>query len=277
MQSMTGFGFVSASGGDFKLDISVKSVNSRFLDIKFYTPSYYAPLEPEMQKLISRECQRGAFVVRIERCPPKPPPSLHLNWNKAMARKWKKLYENLSQEMKCKNHLTVGELMNCEGVASLEEKSKNLSQLEKKTVKESFSRAFKSCLKERKREGLLLKKDILSHWLSLQSLAQKIKQLNKKRKDIYLKKRSQSKDMVLEWEKFDVHEEMVRIKEHLKHFKRLMIAPSVVGRKMDFYVQEILREINTIGSKAQQSELTLQVVEAKFALEKIKEQIQNIE
>ena len=78
-------------------------------------------------------------------------------------------------------------------------------------------------------------------------------------------------------EKFDIHEEIIRIKEHLKHFKKMTSDASTVGRKMDFYVQEILREINTIGSKSQLSDLTLKVVEGKFALEKIKEQIQNVE
>ena len=83
--------------------------------------------------------------------------------------------------------------------------------------------------------------------------------------------------MVLEVEKIDVHEEIIRTEEHLKHFKKMTAGSSAVGRKLDFYIQEILREINTIGSKSHISELTLQVVEGKFLLEKMKEQLQNIE
>ena len=78
-------------------------------------------------------------------------------------------------------------------------------------------------------------------------------------------------------EKFDIHEEIIRMEEHLKHFKRMALKPSDIGRKMDFYIQEILREMNTMGSKSNISDLTLTVVEGKFILEKIKEQVQNVE
>ena len=285
MQSMTGFGFASAGAKDFKLEISIKSVNSRFLDIKFYTPSYYVPFEPEWQKLIFSKCQRGYFVVRIDRYPQKPFSVISLNWDKQQAQKWKRLYDNLSQEMKVKNNLTMGDLVSREGVVRLIEKPQGLTLQERKKVKKSFHRALQSCLQERKREGLILKKDILSHLKTMQSFIQKIQLLNSEQKTAYMRKKNKyvkqndkhSKDLALEMEKFDIHEEIVRIKEHLKHFKKMTASPSAVGRKMDFYIQEILREMNTMGSKSHLSDLTLEVVEGKFALEKIKEQIQNIE
>lgn len=284
MQSMTGFGSASVNAIDFKLEISVKSVNSRFLDTKFYTPSYYISLEAEMNKMISSQCQRGYFVVRIDRYPPKPLPSLSLNWDKEQSRKWKKIYEKASKELKLKNHLTISDLVQKEGVVQLIEKQKSLSPQEKKKVKDSFSRAFQSCLRERKREGMVLKKDILSNLGAIQSLCKKIKALNKKQKNInmkqksnYLKQNNKRLDLALEVEKTDVHEEIIRTEEHLKHFKKMTMSQKAVGRKLDFYVQEILREMNTIGSKSHLSELTLKVVEGKFLLEKIKEQIQNVE
>ena len=285
MKSMTGFGFASTDTKDFKSEISIKSVNSRFLDIKFYTPSYYIPLEPELQKLISKKCQRGYFIVRIDRFPQKPLPAISLNWDKQQAQKWKKLYDNMSKEMKFKNNLTAEDLIHREGVVNVIEKPQSLSPQERKKIKQTFDRALQACLQERKREGLILKKDILSQLQIIQSIIQKAQLLNKKQKEIYMKKKNtyikknnnRSKDIVLEMEKFDIHEEIVRIKEHLKHFKKISSDPSSVGRKMDFYVQEILREMNTMGSKSQLSDLTLRMVEGKFALEKIKEQIQNVE
>ena len=284
MQSMTGFGFVSAHTKDLKLEISVKSVNSRFLDIKFYTPPYYAPLEGEMNKMISNRCQRGYFVVRIERYPQKPPPILSLNWDREQSWKWKKIYEKASKDLNLKNPLTVADLIQREGVVRLIEKPKSLSLQEKKKVKDCFSRAFLACLKERKREGAVLKKDILSHLKVLQSLCKKISALNEKQKKLslkqkseYLKQNNKRLDLALEVEKTDVHEEIIRTEEHLKHFKKMTASPHSVGRKLDFYIQEILREMNTIGSKSHLSDLTLKVVEGKFLLEKIKEQIQNIE
>lgn len=285
MQSMTGFGFSSTSAKDFKLEISVKSVNSRFLDTKFYTPVFYAPLESELKKNIFKKCKRGYFVVHIERYPQRPLPVISLKWDKKQAQKWKRLYENLSKEVKFKNNLTVGDLINREGVVQLIEKPQSLSLQEKKKVKGNFNRAFQACLQERKREGLVLKKDILSHLHTIQSFFQKIKLLNKKQKELYInqknkhiKQNDKHKDLsFLETEKFDIHEEIVRLGEHLKHFKKMMDSSSAIGRKLDFYVQEILREMHTMGSKSHLSDLTLKVVEGKFELEKIKEQIQNVE
>lgn len=283
MQSMTGFGFAAVTTKDFYTEVSVKSVNTRFLDMKFYTPVFYAVLEPEMQKLISDKCQRGFFVVRIERSPQKPLPEISLKWSKTQAFKWKKLYDNLSKELKFKNNLELRDLINREGVVNVIEKPQKLSTQEKKTVKKAFQKALADCLQERKREGQTLKKDILSQLKSIQSSFQRIQLLNKKQKEIYMKKKNKhikenlKKNSSMEIEKLDIHEEITRVKEHTQHFKKIMKNSYAVGRKMDFYIQEILRELNTMGSKSQLPELTLKVVEGKFILEKIKEQIQNIE
>ena len=284
MNSMTGFGFSSLTEKDFKVEISIKSVNSRFLEIKFYTPLYYMPLEPELKKILSSKCKRGSFIVRIDRFPQKPVPSISLHWNKQQAFKWKKLYNQLAKELSFKNHFSLNDLINREGVLNLIEKPKDLSLKEKQSIKKLFDKSLQSCLKERKREGLVLKKDLLSQLKTLQSCLQKIEALNKKqhtsylkKKDEFIKKNNQRKELNLELEKFDTHEEIIRVKEHLSHFKKMLSKSLDIGRKLDFYIQEILREVNTIGSKSNLSQLTLNVVSAKFALEKIKEQVQNVE
>ena len=145
-----------------------------------------------------------------------------------------------------------------------------------------FDKALNSCLKERKREGLALKKDILQQITSLNQILKQVESLNKKQMGIQMKKKNKNikdnkKAQVMESDKFDTHEEIVRVKEHLTHFKNMMKKEGAIGRKLDFYIQEILREMNTISSKSLMSKLTSLVVEGKFLLEKIKEQIQNIE
>ena len=284
MNSMTGFGFHSITRDDFKLEVSIKSVNSRFLDIKFYTSPCYMPLEPELKKIISSKCKRGYFVARVDRFPQKPSPNISLQWDKQQAQKWKKLYSKLSKELNFKNDLSLKDLINREGVLNLIEKPKDLSLKERQTVKNLFCKSLQSCIKERKREGLALKKDILSQLNTIQTLIKKIDSLNTKQYTKYLKKKKAfiksnavHKELNLEQEKFDTHEEIIRMKEHLIHFKKIVGKPSDIGRKLDFYIQEVLREMNTIGSKSQLSQMTLNVVSAKFALEKIKEQVQNVE
>ena len=277
MNSMTGFGFQSINTKDFKLEIGIKSVNSRFLDIKFYTPSYYMLLEAELKKIISNKCKRGYFVVRMDRFPQKPVPSISFQWNRQQAQKWKKLYNQLSKELKFKNDLQLNDLINREGVLNLIEKPKDLSVKERQTVKKLFCKSLQSCLRERQREGLVLKRDILSNLKMIQAFIKKIELLNKKqqvnylqKKGKYIKQNNSKKELNLELEKFDTHEEIIRVKEHLSHFKKIINKPTDVGRKLDFYAQEILREMNTIGSKSHLSQLTLNVVSAKFSLEKNK-------
>ena len=223
-------------------------------------------------------------MVVIERYPPKPLPTLSLKWNKKQVQQWKTLYNKLSKELKLPCDITVEDLIGKEGVVQCVDVPPKLPLQEKKQVKKCFLTAFQACLQERKREGTGLKKDILSQIKTLSSFSSKMKTLNKKQKDHYMRQKNLSlekdnsnKGQTLEVEKFDLNEEIVRLTEHLKHFKKITNSSKPMGRKLDFYVQEMLREINTMGSKSQISDLTLQVVEGKFILEKIKEQIQNVE
>ena len=281
---MTGFGFCSVNHKDFMLEVSVRSLNSRFLDTKFYSPHYYFNLEHEIQKIISQTCKRGYFIIHINRFPQKPDPVFSFKWNKTQAKKWQELYKQLSKELKCKNDWSLNDLINREGVLNVIEKPQSLSLTEKNFVKQTFKKSLQICLKERQREGLSLKKDILLQLKKLQTLNQKVSRLNKKQQSRLLKKKSQViessssyTETSLEIEKSDIHEEVIRMQEHLNHFKKILAKPQDIGRKLDFYTQEILREINTMGSKSQTSELTLNVISAKSCLEKIKEQIQNVE
>ena len=278
MNSMTGFGSASFENKDFKIEVSVKSVNSRFLEVKFYSPPYYFSLESELQKKISQTFKRGSFFVYINRFPQKPLSRVFFKWDKDQAKKWKNLYQDLSKKLNLKNDLGIKEILNREGVLNLIEKPQSLNSQEKERVKKTFDKSLQACLKQRKREGLKLKKDIIFQMKSIQALIKLMALLNEKQKATFLKKRlKKGKEMSLETEKFDSHEEIVRVKEHLNQIKSLIKSDSHAGRKVDFYVQEVLREVNTIGAKANLPKLTLKVVEAKFCLEKIKEQIQNIE
>ena len=282
---MTGFGAAFFEAADFSLELVVKSLNSRFLEIKFYTPACYTHFEPQLKKLISEKCQRGYFTIRIERFPANPPQEFSLDWDKPQALKWKALYKRMAQEMKFANDLTVAALVQKEGVLNLRKKPFKLSLREEKRLKETFLQALRACLQERKREGALLKKDILSNMKSLQAHFRQIKLLNGRQKQAYMAKKNflvqkskKSTDLVMEMEKFDIHEEIVRMEGHFKHFKKITSSTSSpAGRKIDFYIQEILREMNTMGAKSVLPDLTLKVVEGKFILEKIREQSQNIE
>ncbi len=273
MKSMTGYGFSTLGNKEFKVFISVKSVNSRFMDIKYYLPPFYSSMESEFQKILFGKCSRGQFFIRVNRIPQMPPSSFVLQRNKEQAKKWKNLYENLSKELKIRNNLNVTDLVNQSGVVNAIEKPVSLSVSEKNKIKMTFQQALKSCLKERVREGAALKVDILNHIRSIQSYLKKIKNLSDKQQ----KKHKNTKSNGEFSETGDMNEEIVRMEEHLRYFKTISESHQSIGKKMDFYVQELLREVNTLGSKSQISSLTKCVVEIKSILEKIKEQVQNIE
>ncbi|MGI9548865.1 MAG: endoribonuclease YicC domain-containing protein [Bdellovibrionales bacterium] len=268
MKSMTGFGSSSIGNQDFKTFISVKSVNSRFISVKYYLSSYYSSLESEFRKEISKKCSRGHFFISVNRVPENPSSTFVLKTNKEQAKKWKDIYEKLSKDLKIKNNLSTNDLAHKTGVITVVEKQISLSQLEKVKVNRAFQKALNSCLKERSREGAALKQDIMNYVKTIHFYLKKIQKISKQK---------EKKQADLDSDQNSIDEEITRLLEHLKHFKVIVESTQSHGKKMDFYVQEMLREVNTIGAKSQTPSLTKHVVEIKFTLEKIKEQVQNIE
>ena len=322
MKSMTGFGFASGGGRDYRVEVNVKTVNSRFTDVKFYTSPFYFSLERELKALIFKNCSRGQWIVRIDRLPSKPPSLFVISRDKKQARRWQELYKNLSRELGVSNDLSVSHLARLEGVVNTMEKTPPLEPSEKAKVMALFKKALQSCQREKVREGQALKNDVAANLIFLQRSLEKIciihqkemrkvedrykKRLQKGKADAgrarLIKKTSKKKSKPpssgalkhtnsfiaqgaligpkgnLGWEGIlDINEEIVRMGEHLKNCKKLVGQKGPTGKKLDFYTQEILRELNTIGSKSQTALITCQVVDSKAALEKIKEQVQNIE
>lgn len=277
MESMTGFGSSSIKGKDFKTFISIKSVNSRFVDMKFYLSSFYTDLENEWRKVVLNKVVRGQFYIRVNRVPETPITPASIQWNHHQARKWINTYNKISKQAQLKNDLTVSELIHQEGVIEIQKSIPTLTLYEKKQIRKAFDQALQSCIQERKREGNYLKKEILKYYNLIQKDLRTIKSLSKKQRSKMNIKIKNNKKEWFDADKTDISEEIVRTEEHLKHFKNLLHKSQSSGKKIDFYLQELLREVNTIGSKSQISTLTKSVIEIKFNLEKIKEQVQNIE
>ena len=278
MKSMTGFGFVSKEGKDYTIEVSVKAINSRFMDVKFYTPPFYFSLEQELRKMVFKLCSRGQWVVHIDRFPQKPHSLFNISWDKKQALKWKKVYKNLSREMGVKDDLGVSHLARLDGVVTSIEKTHMVNSVEKRKVRLLVRKAFNLCLQERLREGNNLKKDIFKNLKVIQDILKIMKKLNHQKMKQVRKQYQNGRNVESSGkERFDVSEEIVRIDTHLKNFTRIAKSSQPMGKKLEFYAQELFRELNTIGSKSQMGYLTLKVVDSKFALEKIKEQVQNLE
>ncbi len=292
MKSMTGFGNQKLHKKDFALEVSLRSVNGRFLELRFHLPKEYLAIESELKKMIGQRFKRGTIDVFISRRLKSQNHQAEIEVNRTLAHEIYGAYRKISQELKIPLQNPWQVLMSYPELVKVQEKSE-VSEPEKKSAFEVFTAALKSCEKERIREGEAIKKHLLLLVSSLEKEVQKILALrneaNQQLQDRYeakIKSRLKTSDIdyqrlsqeiVIQLEKGDINEEIQRLGEHVDNFRSLVKNPHSEGKKLDFYTQELLREVNTIGSKSQISDITQSVIEAKTLIEKLREQVQNVE
>lgn len=289
---MTGYGSSQLTNRELDLEISIRSVNGRFLDCRIHLPREYASFEVEIKKRINQIFRRGTIDVYVNRKLLDRSRQMEVVVQKSMARKWLKAYRDLAKDLKIRGDLNLSTVANLPEVMVVRE-SHGLLPSEKKVLFQTLQKSIRLCDQERKREGRALKAELLS---LLRELGQKVKkmqvQVSSQGKSI--KKRLENRlslsgleqkvdpqrlaqEIAIQLDRSDITEELTRLKEHLGHFTRLVHSQETQGKKLDFYTQELLREVNTIGSKSQAAQLTETVVGAKALVEKIREQVQNIE
>lgn len=294
MLSMTGFGVNKSKLTSGELVVQVKSVNSRFLDLKIHIPREYSLWEKEVRDIVKKNISRGTVEVYCARKFKNNTSRTTINSDIELGRKWLKEYKKLSKGLKLNNSEdpSLIEILKSVPVLSTGE-NKDVNPAEKKAFFKSLDMAIKGCLGERKREGMALKKSFNGALMSLSKELNSIEKNRKKANDEILKRWKSKLDRFKNEknldsgrlaqeasvliEKSDINEEVIRLKEHISNCKKLLSAKGRLGKKLEFYSQELLREINTIGSKSQIVELTSSVVNAKTIIEQIREQVQNIE
>ena len=292
MKSMTGFGQHKVHRSEFDLEVSIRAVNGRFLEIRTHLPKEYGFFESELKKLITGEIRRGTVDIYIYRRLAPQSIRTKVSVRSELAKEWLKSYRKLAKELRISQEVTLETIASRPDVMWVEENF-SVSPLEKKVVLESVVSAVKNCQKERQREGQALKKDLKSHFVGLEKRVQEMAKL-RSQANKELEKRLQgrwesmkfpgaidpqriSQEIVIQVDKADISEEISRLKEHLRSMKALLTSSEGQGKKMDFYSQELLREVNTIGSKSQVARLTQAVVDAKAIIERVREQVQNVE
>lgn len=287
---MTGFGKATSQSPDFLLDVTVRAVNGRFLEIKFHGPKLYNILESEMRKRVAKYMKRGTVDIYLNRKVFNG--SEKVLFNTKLAKKWLSGFNAMATELKLSKAESSEVLLSVPELIKVEE-ANVVSGKEKTALMKSLEEALSSCAKVRATEGASLKKDIQGHLKFLSDQVQKVKKLREKtRKDLQekYKKKLESyevpgdfdeqriaQEIVIQVDKSDISEEIQRLEAHIKAITSLVGATGTIGKKLDFYAQELLREVNTVGSKSTSSDLTGVVVEAKGLIEKYREQVQNVE
>lgn len=292
MRSMTGFGRAEGFRKDlqcgFKAELS--SINKKQLELKFSIPKELAPQEMALRAFLAEKLVRGAVTLRIESLSCGDSGLLKTDFSRAEillegAREFQKKH-NLPGE------ITISDLLSIPDAFAIQS-----ADLENPEIIaflfETVGNALEELLKLKESEGANLKQDILSRIDRMEQIVGEIEplaaplpelqkqKLYKKLKDLDLLSDVNDdrllREAVIYGDKLDVSEEITRLHSHFANFRKISSESGAVGRSLDFLVQEIFRECNTLGNKVPSTEISPKVVQLKTELEKIREQVQNIE
>ena len=281
---MTGFGRGSAGRGDKKIDVEIRTVNSRFFELKLRGLSLEPKVELKVRNLLEEHLQRGNVQVRIELNSSKESGNMSFNRDR---------FEMIQEVLKT-IHVAYGQRMSLSDIITTSDllKTEELNDLKPDKVVSAIEHAIEQVNEMRKREGGQIQKDVLNRVKKLSKIIHSIDELTLKYGD---ERQVQLKEKIISlldgetpdenrliqevayWvERSDITEEIVRCKSHFSQLSTYLNEKEPVGKRINFLIQEIGREVNTIGSKSPQTEVTKHVVEIKDDLEKIREQAQNI-
>jgi uncharacterized protein (TIGR00255 family) len=288
---MTGYGRGEASEEGVRAVAEIRSVNSRYFEVNTRLPRSLSLRENDVREIIRAKAGRGKInvVVSIER---ESANNIPLKVNKAAAKSYIKLLNELRKASGIKEKVTLDHLLKfSEVIEAGELQSEN--EKEWVVVEKALSKALEELKLMRQKEGGELRKDLESRLQLLQAKIDSIEKLSKEcipEQRVRLRERIQQLlvnetvdenrlelEIALLADKLDVTEECVRFRSHNKFFLEALSDKESAGRKLNFLVQEMNREANTIGSKAADASIAHLVVEAKEELEKIREQLQNVE
>lgn len=290
VKSMTGFGRAEANQGTYKILVEMKSVNHRFCEINIRMPKQFLVLEEKLKKAVGSYLHRGRVEVFITI----EGQNIHEH---SLDVDWKLLSAYIDALHKAKDRhqisgsIEINDILKLENVFTIKEAHTGMEEIEKSLL-EQVQLATEQLVSMRTLEGEQLKEDIFIHLTYIENMAQELQQfaplvveayrkrLEKKMKEFLgseiVEQRIMAEAAIFA-DRADINEELKRIHSHLGQFTQSLHSADPVGRKLDFLVQELNREVNTIGSKANDAKIANLVVEMKACLEKIKEQVQNIE
>lgn len=292
IRSMTGYGKGESENQLYKLKIELKSVNHRYLDINIKLPRYLIYLEESIKKLIKERLQRGKVDVFVN-FEFAEASAVDVKVDISLARSFKSALEELKSELEIDDSIRLNNILSISDVIKTEKKELD-EDLVWETIKESTMKALDKMVEMREYEGEQLKKDIHVKLENIESIATRIEERAPLVVDEYKSKLNERIQIILEdvvavdmdrlamevaifADKSSIDEELTRLKSHVSQLREILSEKESIGRKLDFLIQEFNREVNTIGSKSSDTDIVKAVVELKSEIEKIREQVQNIE
>ena len=289
---MTGFSRYENQNEDLTCKVEIRSVNNRFIDINTRLPKSLAPLELPLKKMVKSKCARGSFdiSIAIEKNGDSEA-NLEVAPNLPLATEYLNAFKNIQEGLGLKGEIDINTILSQRDVVKPE--LKKVEDSSEEIVLQTVDKTLTDLVKMREEEGKNLEKDILNQISSIKALGKLIstkQSITVQEFQDKLKEKIQTlttgieidpgriaQESALLADRCDVTEELVRLESHLDQFNKLVSSHEPQGRKLEFLTQEINREVNTMGSKTIDLEVSKAVIEMKSYLEKIREQLANIE
>lgn len=290
--SMTGFGRGEATENGLNATVELKTLNSKFLDVSMRLPQQLQHKELELKEVFQKSIKRGKLNVNVNFSEKDNVDSrFEIDFDKVKS--YTKILNKVREAAGISKLLTIKDITNFSDIFISKEESEQAVEVKWKLVLKATEIAILKLMQMRLQEGEQLKNDLITRVSNIQASVAQILILTEGRSDEVRKKLKErirqlieeenidkerlELEVVLLADKMDITEETVRLEAHLKFFLEAIEQPEPAGRRLNFLTQEINRELNTIGSKANDSKIAHHVVRAKEMLEQIREQIQNVE
>jgi len=294
---MTGFAAVSREERGDRVQVTVKSVNHRFLDVALKVPAALASIEGRLKTLVQQRLTRGRVEVSVS-VEYTTPPMREVVLDEALLDKVVQAFEAARARGLINGVLTPSDVLRIPQILDIRAKSAEPgavgpSETMSSLIETVLAEAVDALVVMRETEGRFLRGDFDARLVTLASAVDQMEQLARDGQaslEVRLRERLASmpadltgdpaalaQEVVRFAARSDIDEELVRMRGHLEHWRALADGPEPCGRKLDFLVQEMNREINTIGSKAEGGRATEVVIHAKAELERVREQVQNVE
>ncbi|HLR21355.1 MAG TPA: YicC/YloC family endoribonuclease [Tissierellaceae bacterium] len=292
IRSMTGYGKGEHENQLYRFSVEMKSVNHRYNDIYIRMPKHISYLEEKIKRIIKNEIKRGKIDVFIN-LEYLEDSAMDVKVDIPLAKSYKSALNELILELDLKDYVKLNNILHMDNVINSERKDVDEEEIED-CLKKAINIGLEQMVNMRMAEGKELKEDMI---LKLKNVEENLIFIEKRAPNVVLEYKEKlserieellNDDIDLDEDKLNnevaffadrssIDEEIVRLKSHIKQFYLILEEENSIGRKLDFLIQELNREINTIGSKSNDISISKLVVDIKSELEKIREQVQNIE
>jgi len=293
MKSMTGYGRGECAQSGFKITVELSSVNRKQSEIAVYLPRDLEALESRVRDEINRRIARGRLTVKVSMHAANGSVSGRVKLNAALARAYARELNRLAKELKLAGPVTLETLVRAPGVLQTDDELTDAGSFWPAVAK-ALQTALAALVKMREREGTHLAQDLKKR---MTVVARSVERVQKQAPEVVKRYQEQlreriknagfempapdderlSKEIVYFADRSDISEELTRLESHFQQFDDCVKSKEPVGRTLDFLAQEMNREVNTIGSKANDALISREVVTLKAELEKFREQVQNVE